>query len=76
MLLVIVSDLFTDIDARSTTASIASSFLGHEVLVLQILDRDELDLPFDGPTVFKDIEGEEELFAEPTAFRRDPIRRP
>ena len=37
---------------------------------MQVLDRDELDLPFDGPTVFKDIEGDEELFAEPGAFRR------
>ena len=37
---------------------------------MQVLDRDELELPFDGPTVFRDIEGEEELFAEPWAFRR------
>ncbi len=37
---------------------------------MQVLDRDELELPFDGPTVFHDIEGEEELFAEPWAFRR------
>ena len=35
-----------------------------------MLDRDEMELPFDGPTVFRDIEGEEELFAEPWAFRR------
>ena len=32
---------------------------------MQVLDRDETELPFDGPTVFHDIEGEEELFAEP-----------
>jgi hypothetical protein len=37
---------------------------------MQVLDRDELELPFSGPTVFHDIEGEEELFAEPWAFRR------
>jgi hypothetical protein len=40
------------------------------VLVLQVLDRDETELPFDGPTVFRDIEGDEELFAEPGAFRQ------
>jgi hypothetical protein len=45
-------------------------FAGHEVLVLQVLDRDEMELPFDGPTVFRDIEGVEELYAEPGAFRR------
>ena len=38
--------------------------------MLQVLDRDEIELPFDGPTIFRDIEGEEELFAEPWAFRR------
>jgi len=67
---VVVSDLFTDMDAVYDGLN-RLRFLGHEVLVLQVLDRDELDLPFDGPTVFKDIEGDEELFAEPGAFRRD-----
>jgi uncharacterized protein (DUF58 family) len=68
-LLVIVSDLFTDLDAVYDGLN-RLRFLGHEVLVLQVLDRDELDLPFDGPTVFKDIEGDEELYAEPGAFRK------
>jgi uncharacterized protein (DUF58 family) len=68
-LLVIVSDLFTDLDAVYDGLN-RLRFLGHEVLVLQILDRDETELPFDGPTVFHDIEGEEELFAEPGAFRQ------
>jgi uncharacterized protein (DUF58 family) len=68
-LLVIVSDLFTDMDAVYDGLN-RLRFLGHEVLVMQVLDRDELELPFSGPTVFHDIEGEEELFAEPWAFRR------
>ncbi len=68
-LMVIVSDLFTDLDAVYDGLN-RLQFLGHEVLVLQVLDRDELELPFDGPTVFHDIEGDEELFAEPGAFRR------
>ena len=63
-LLVIVSDLFTDLDAVYDGLN-RLRFLGHEVLVLQVLDRDELELPFDGPTIFQDIEGDEELFAEP-----------
>ena len=68
-MLVIVSDLFTDLDAVYDGLN-RLRFLGHEVLVMQVLDRDELELPFDGPTIFRDIEGEEELFAEPWAFRR------
>ena len=67
--MVIVSDLFTDLDAVYDGLN-RLRFLGHEVLVLQVLDRDELDLPFDGPTIFKDIEGEDEVFAEPGGFRR------
>jgi uncharacterized protein (DUF58 family) len=69
-LMVIVSDLFTDLDAVYDGLN-RLQFLGHEVLVLQVLDRDELELPFDGPTVFHDIEGDEELYAEPGAFRRN-----
>jgi len=68
-LLVIVSDLFTDLDAVYDGLN-RLRFLGHEVLVMQVLDRDELELPFEGPTVFHDIEGDEELFAEPNAFRK------
>ena len=68
-LLIIVSDLFTDLDAVYDGLN-RLRFAGHEVLVLQVLDRDETELPFDGPTVFRDIEGDEELFAEPIAFRQ------
>jgi hypothetical protein len=68
-LMILVSDLFTDLDLVYEGLN-RLRFLGHEVLVLQVLDRDEMELPFDGPTVFRDIEGEDELFAEPWAFRR------
>lgn len=68
-ILVIVSDLFTDLDAVYDGLN-RLRFLGHDVLVLQVLDRDEIELPFDGPTLFRDIEGDEEVFAEPWAFRK------
>ena len=68
-LLVIVSDLFTDLD-KFLDGLNRLRFGGNEVLILQVLDRDEMELPFDGPTVFRDIEGEEELYAEPGAFRK------
>ena len=68
-LMIIVSDLFTDLDLVYEGLN-RLRFLGHEVLVMQVLDPDEMELPFDGPTIFRDIEGEEELFAEPWAFRR------
>jgi uncharacterized protein (DUF58 family) len=68
-MLVIVSDLFTDLDKLYDGLN-RLRFSGHEVLVMHVLDRDEIELPFEGPTVFRDIEGTEELFAEPWAFRR------
>ena len=68
-MIVVVSDLFTNLDAVYDGLN-RLRFLGHEVMIMQVLDRDELELPFDGPTIFHDIEGEEELFAEPWAFRR------
>jgi uncharacterized protein (DUF58 family) len=68
-MLVIVTDLFTDLNVLYDGLN-RLRFSGHEVLLMQVLDRDELELPFDGPTIFHDIEGEEELFAEPWAFRR------
>ena len=67
--LVIVSDLFTDLETVYDGLD-RLRFLGHEVLVMQVLDRDELDLPFEGPTILKDIEGDEQVFAEPGAFRK------
>jgi hypothetical protein len=38
-------------------------------MVLHVLDRDELELPFDDLVLFKDIEGTEELYGEPWVFR-------
>ncbi len=67
--LVIVSDLFTDLESVYDGLD-RLRFLGHEVLVMQVVDRDELELPFEGPTIFKDIEGDEQVFAEPGAFRK------
>ena len=55
-LMVIVSDLLTDLDSVYDGLN-RLRFLGHEVLVMQVLDRDEMELPFDGPTIFADIEG-------------------
>jgi uncharacterized protein (DUF58 family) len=68
-MLVIVSDMFTDLDLLYNGLD-RLRFSGHEVLLMQVLDRDEVELPFEGPTIFHDIEGQEELFAEPWAFRR------
>ena len=65
---VLISDFLTDLDELSGLLG-QLRFRGCELLAIQVLDNDELDLPFESSTLFVDIEGDEELFAEPWAFR-------
>jgi uncharacterized protein (DUF58 family) len=46
----------------------------HEVVVFQILDRHELEFPFDDLTRFDGLEGEPELLVDPRALRADYLR--
>ena len=51
---------------------------GHDVLVFQVLDPDELELPFRSPARFEGLEGEGSIDADPEALRshyRDEIGR-
>jgi len=41
----------------------------HEVVLCQVLDRDELELPFEGAVEFRDLEGDARLWTEPRVFR-------
>ena len=42
----------------------------HDVVLFQLLDHDELTLPFDGTSVFQSMEDERRLLAEPADVRR------
>ena len=68
-LTVVFSDLLTDLDAFYDGLR-RLQYRGHEIIVFHILDRDELELPFNDLVMFRDIEGDEELLAEPWAFRK------
>ena len=68
-LIVIISDLLTDLDSFYDGLS-RLQYRGQEIMVLHVLDVDELELPFDDYVLFKDIEGEEQFFAEPWGFRK------
>jgi len=68
-LVIIISDLLTDLAAFYDGLA-RLQYRGHDVLVVQVLDKDELDLPFNDLVLFRDIEGQEELFAEPWGFRK------
>ena len=68
-LVVLVSDLLTDLDALYDGLG-RLRHAGHEIVIFHVLDPDEMDLPFKESVLFRDIEGSETLFAEPWAFRR------
>ncbi|MBI4605016.1 MAG: DUF58 domain-containing protein [Planctomycetes bacterium] len=67
-LIVIVSDLFDDIE-RIQRGLRHLRFKGHDVIVFQVLDRDELTFPFRRTTLFEGLEGHPELLANPQSLR-------
>jgi uncharacterized protein (DUF58 family) len=67
-LVVVLSDLLTPLD-RLYDALGKLQYSGHEIVLFHVLHRDEVEMPFNDSVIFRDIEGEEELFAEPWSFR-------
>lgn len=66
----VFSDLMSDKDALiSSLRSLQAR--KNEVMVFQVLDPVELDLSYDGPVIFTDMETGEELRTEPAAIRDD-----
>lgn len=68
-LVVVVSDLF-DRDPRALDVLRHLRARGDDVVVFQVLDRDELELPFDGLTMFRALEGKGRLLAHASSIRR------
>jgi uncharacterized protein (DUF58 family) len=68
-LVVVASDLLTDLDKFYESLG-RLQYGGHVIVLFHILHRDELEMPFKESVIFRDIEGSEELFAEPWAFRK------
>lgn len=66
---IVLSDLFTD-EQTLADGLARLRFRGNETLLFHVLDRDEIELPFRDPVIFQDMEGTEEIYAEPWAFRQ------
>jgi len=67
-LMVLVSDLLVDRSALFRGLRLLRS-RGHDVMVFHILDDDELDFPFNGPTRFEGLELPDQLRCNPRALR-------
>jgi glycine/D-amino acid oxidase-like deaminating enzyme len=67
--MVLLSDLFVDADDLLRGLRRLRQ-RGHDVLVLHVLDDDELDFPFSGPTRFEGLETDQQLSCNPRALRQ------
>lgn len=67
-MVILVSDLLTDVD-RTLKGLRWLRQRGHDVMVFHILDDDELEFPFTGPTRFEGLESDDFLNCNPRALR-------
>jgi uncharacterized protein (DUF58 family) len=67
-LMVLISDLLTDRESLFRGLRLLRQ-RGHDVLLFHVMDDDELDFPFNGPTRFEGLELPERLTCNPRALR-------
>lgn len=67
-MMVLISDLLADREGLFRGIRLLRS-RGHDVLVFHVLDDDELDFPFNGPTRFEGLELPDHLTCNPRALR-------
>jgi uncharacterized protein (DUF58 family) len=67
-LIVLVSDLLVERPGLFRGLRLLRS-RGHDVMVFHVLDDDEIDFPFSGPTRFDGLESADELRCNPRALR-------
>lgn len=68
-MIILLSDLLGDVASTLRGLRLLRQ-RGHDVMVLHIMDDDELDFPFDGPTRFEGLELPESLNCNPRALRQ------
>ena len=67
-MIVVVSDLLADLTGTLKGLKLLRQ-RGHDVMVFHIMDDDELDFPFSGPTRFEGLESIDSLNCNPRALR-------
>jgi len=72
-MVVLISDLLDDPEAVIRALK-HFQFRGTDVIVFHILDRDEIEFPFERATRFEDLETDEEVIAVPGAVRDHYVR--
>ena len=72
-LIIIISDLL-DFPQDVLAALKHFRHRKHEVIVFHVLDKAELTFPFDGPTVFRDMENQRLLPTQPEALKTEYLQ--
>ena len=72
-MVILISDLLDDPE-RVIDGLRHFRFRGTDVIVFHVLHPDELTFPFDRAARFRDMEGDEELLAVPSAVRQEYLR--
>ncbi len=67
-MVVLISDLLAPLDQFSDHLTFLRT-RGHEVVVFQVLDPEELDFPFEKPALFEDVESGQEIYVDPESVR-------
>jgi len=67
-MMILISDLLAERDGLFRGLRLLRS-RGHDILVFHVLDDDELDFPFNGPTRFEGLELDRSLGCNPRALR-------
>lgn len=67
-MMVLISDLFTDTEQLVKGLRLLRQ-QGHDVMVFHVMDDEELDFPFSGPTRFEGLESLDSLNCNPRALR-------
>jgi len=72
-MMVLISDLLTDPEPMLKGLRLLRQ-RGHDVMVFHVMDDDELDFPFNGPTRFEGLESEEHLNCNPRSLREGYLK--
>lgn len=72
-LIIIISDLFDDPQLVIKALKLFRH-KKHEVIVFHILDHAELSFPFDGPTIFRDLETQRQISIEPSLLKDEYLK--
>lgn len=68
-LVVLISDLLAPVDGLERNLGYLAA-AGHELVVFQILDPQELSFEFDSPALFQDMESGQEVYVDPASSRK------